>query len=335
MWQDSGIYFDMPLSNIQMGLGEKIMDKLDSIEDTKGNAGDHGQLIITNLRIIWFSVAFPRINLGIGYNAIIDITTKTINSAQGHPCAVLYLLTIYQNSRYEFIFTNHKNKSARHCTSVIGIYRAYNSTKLYREVKLRGGFIQNKRLNILPKEVVNSTTHGVWNLSTEQGNVGTFIVTNIRTVWFADMNNQFNVSIPYLAINNISIKPSKFGPTLVIISKESQNGYILGFRVDPVEKLDILLKEISALKAAYDKQPILGVEYTSNSESQTSETVKPEYSWDVQENYEILPTAFNLYSTDNENVKKKPTYDPCLGLAIEELREGFSTSKSWSSLFNI
>lgn len=43
--------------------GEKVIDKLDNIEDTKGNNGDRGRLIITNIRILWHSISSPRINL--------------------------------------------------------------------------------------------------------------------------------------------------------------------------------------------------------------------------------------------------------------------------------
>ena len=46
-----------------MRLGEIIIDKIDLIEDNKGNAGDRGRLLITNLRIIWHSTSYPRINL--------------------------------------------------------------------------------------------------------------------------------------------------------------------------------------------------------------------------------------------------------------------------------
>ena len=31
-----------------------------------------------------------------------------------------------------------------------------------------------------------------------QGNLGTFYITNVRLVWHANMNDSFNVSIPYL-----------------------------------------------------------------------------------------------------------------------------------------
>jgi len=48
---------------MQLRPGELTIDKLDMIEDTKGNAGDLGRLIVTNLRIIWHSLSLPRINL--------------------------------------------------------------------------------------------------------------------------------------------------------------------------------------------------------------------------------------------------------------------------------
>lgn len=88
--------------------------------------------------------------------------------------------------------------------------RAYISSKLYRELKLRCAVIHNKQLKILPLEQVFSTTHGVWNLSSDQGSLGTFIVTNVRLVWFADMNEAFNISLPYLQINNVQIKQSLY-----------------------------------------------------------------------------------------------------------------------------
>lgn len=44
-------------------MGEKIIDRLDNVEDTKGNGGDRGKMIITNIRILWYSSATPRVNL--------------------------------------------------------------------------------------------------------------------------------------------------------------------------------------------------------------------------------------------------------------------------------
>lgn len=83
-------------------------------------------------------------------------------------------------------------------------FRAYNSSKLYRELRLRGAVVHNKQLKMLSLEQVFSTIHGVWNLSSNQGSLGIFIITNVRVVWFADMNEAFNVSLPYLHIDGVS-----------------------------------------------------------------------------------------------------------------------------------
>ena len=40
-------------------------------------------------------------------------------------------------------------------------------------------------------------------LFSDQGNLGTMIVTNVRVVWFANMNELFNISIPYIQIGTV------------------------------------------------------------------------------------------------------------------------------------
>jgi Bardet-Biedl syndrome 5 protein len=55
IWQDREIRFDVPPSALQCRQGEKIVDSIPEVEDTKGNSGEQGSLIITNLRMIWFS----------------------------------------------------------------------------------------------------------------------------------------------------------------------------------------------------------------------------------------------------------------------------------------
>lgn len=113
---------------------------------------------------------------------------------------------------------------------------------MYRDLKLRAALIQNKQLRLLPREQVYDKINGVWNLSSDQvqlqlilengfrlnlcsyvyciliascpwnhilslvwfqGNLGTFFITNVRIVWHANMNESFNVSIPYLQIVSV------------------------------------------------------------------------------------------------------------------------------------
>lgn len=74
--------------------------------------------------------------------------------------------------------------------------------------------------------------NGVWNLSSEQGNLGTFFVTNVRLVWHANLVETFNVSIPYMQIASVRVRESKFGQALVVETHASSGGYMLG--ADPL-----------------------------------------------------------------------------------------------------
>lgn len=83
IWQHREIRFDLDprydfwlffgflsfsyFSHLRLIHGEHIIDRIDGVEDTKGNSGDKGIFRITNLRIIWHAVQMPRINLSIGF----------------------------------------------------------------------------------------------------------------------------------------------------------------------------------------------------------------------------------------------------------------------------
>ena len=85
----------------------------------------------------------------------------------------------------------------------LSCFRAYSSSKMYRELKLRGALLRDKQLKVLPQEAIVNTVNGVWNLSSDQGNLGTAIISNVRFVWYANMNDHFNISIPYLQIASV------------------------------------------------------------------------------------------------------------------------------------
>jgi Bardet-Biedl syndrome 5 protein len=63
IWQDREIVFDAKPQLLECRRGEVAIDSINSVEDTKGNNGERGSLIITNLRIMWISHANNKINL--------------------------------------------------------------------------------------------------------------------------------------------------------------------------------------------------------------------------------------------------------------------------------
>lgn len=54
IWQHREIRFDVAFSQLSLRKGENLIDSIPNVEDTKGNNGDRGNLLITNLRLIWF-----------------------------------------------------------------------------------------------------------------------------------------------------------------------------------------------------------------------------------------------------------------------------------------
>lgn len=70
------------------------------------------------------------------------------------------------------------------------------------------------------------------------------------------------MSIPYMQIKAIKVRDSKFGHALVVETTARSGGYILGFRIDPYEKLGEVFKEIKTLHEVYGSTPIFGVKYT-------------------------------------------------------------------------
>uniref|UniRef100_A0A671YUE2 Bardet-Biedl syndrome 5 protein homolog n=1 Tax=Sparus aurata TaxID=8175 RepID=A0A671YUE2_SPAAU len=326
LWEDRDVRFDITAQQMKTRPGEALIDCLDSIEDTKGNNGDRGRLLVTNLRIIWHSIALPRVNL-------CEYICLTNNTSSEYFCQTeaLYILTKSNNTRFEFIFTNVVPGSPRLFTSVIAVHRAYETSKMYRDLKLRAALIQNKQLRLLPREQVYDKINGVWNLSSDQGNLGTFFITNVRIVWHANMNESFNVSIPYLQIWSIRIRDSKFGLALVIESSRQSGGYVLGFKIDPVDKLQDALKEINSLHKVYSANPIFGVEYEMEEKPQPLEELTVEQpADDVEIEPDEQTDAFTAYFADgNKQQDREPVFSDELGLAVEKLKEGFTLQGLW------
>ncbi|KAB1279420.1 Bardet-Biedl syndrome 5 protein-like protein [Camelus dromedarius] len=274
LWEDRDVRFDVSSQQMKTRPGEVLIDCLDSIEDTKGNNGDRGRLLVTNLRIIWHSLALPRVNLSIGYNCILNITTRTANSGD-----------MERKQNYQDFITNTDT--------------AYETSKMYRDFKLRSALIQNKQLRLLPQEHVYDKINGVWNLSSDQ--------------------------------RSIKIRDSKFGLALVIESSQQSGGYVLGFKIDPVEKLQESVKEINSLHKVYSASPIFGVDYEMEEKPQPLEALTVEQ---IQDDVEIdsddHTDAFVAYFADgNKQQDREPVFSEELGLAIEKLKDGFTLQGLW------
>jgi Bardet-Biedl syndrome 5 protein len=277
LWQDRNIKFDSPDKWLQSRPGEFIIEKFDHIEDTKGNNGKQGQLIVTNLRMVWINTQKPSINLSIGLNCIMQIKCRIATSKLKGRTESVYILTKCNKIQFEFIFTNLVSKlketkpftfatmkvadSPKLFSILIAIHRSYETSKLYREIKLRGAIVESKSLKLLPLEQLYEKINGTMNLCSNQATLGTMYITNVRVAWHANTLEAFNISLPYIHIMSIKIRDSKFGMALVLETYKSTGSYVLGFRIDPPERLKAIVKEINNLNRVFTSNPIFGVEY--------------------------------------------------------------------------
>ncbi|XP_015792947.1 Bardet-Biedl syndrome 5 protein homolog [Tetranychus urticae] len=390
LWQDRDLRFDATAKELSLRKGEKNLYRYDRIEDTKGNAGDEGRLTITNLRIIWQSKSKPRINLTIGLNCVISITSRNLHNKLRGRYTALHIMAKINGTRYEFVFTPLEDKESvgvdpgpsaslifskpdsavsessndtttgmnpRFCNigseitmTVSRVCKAYLCTKLFRDLKLRSAIFtaQGKQLKILSSEQIYNKFQGVWNLSSDQGNLGTMHVTNLRIVWHANVNELFNLSLPYIQVSSIRVRESKFGPALVIESSDSSGGYVLGFRIDPLQRLISVYNELCNLYNVHVTNPNYGVETflamemglssfdggrgsSSSSDSKLEDDlINTDY---IDEGNELNPDVIASYLEDDSQVIAKdaePIFCPQLGLAIEKIKDGYTLESLWN-----
>lgn len=110
------------ISDISLTVTVTMTDSINSVEDTKGNNGERGSLIVTNLRILWISHTNSRVNLSVGLNTVISANIKQAKSKlRGHTQALCVLAKF--STRFEFIFTSLVKNSPRLFTTVQSVLR--------------------------------------------------------------------------------------------------------------------------------------------------------------------------------------------------------------------
>jgi Bardet-Biedl syndrome 5 protein len=82
------------------------------------------------------------------------------------------------------------------------------------------------------------------------------VITNVRIVWFAQLTESFNVSLPWTQIKVIRIRESKYGVAIVLETSDFAGSYVLGFRIENVEQV---FEEVSSLFSTFKQKPIYGV----------------------------------------------------------------------------
>ena len=147
---------------------------------------------------MWQNHSKSKLNMSLGWYCVTGITIKTATSRlRGGTTQALCVSAKLTENRLEFIFTSLVKSNPRLFITSQSVLRSYETTKLYRDVKLRSAIVDNKQLITLPTERIYSRTEGIWNLSGETGTLGVLYITSIRIAWHALMVDALNVSVPF------------------------------------------------------------------------------------------------------------------------------------------
>jgi Bardet-Biedl syndrome 5 protein len=157
IWQDRDVCFDSKPADLELRKGEVAIETQHNVEDTKGNVGDRGMLVSTNLRFMWISAAKKRTNLSIGLHCVINMRMSAKTTALKGTMHSVTIMTKFNRSNFEFIFSINATAAAEPNVfeHMQALFRSYESTRLYRDLKLRGAVIKNKELDLLRHEQVS------------------------------------------------------------------------------------------------------------------------------------------------------------------------------------
>lgn len=115
-------------------------------------------------------------------------------------------------------------------------------------------------------------------------------------------------------------------------------GYILGFRIDPQDRIDEVFQEVQSLYQIYSVGPNFGVDFTLESEAadieqllQPKVTEDTELLDDTEDTHAIAAyySETNNTANDEDNRFENILVDPRLGLAVESLADGLTIDQLW------
>nr|CCC89401.1 conserved hypothetical protein [Trypanosoma congolense IL3000] len=344
---DRNVRFDVPHSELleQTGRGERILMKLSPVEDTKGNTGKRGVLYVSNLRFMWHSAHRTRNNLSVGYYGVCAMDVQMMNTRLCGNVEALRVTAKFGSSRFEFLFT-HPSENKKLLGNVRSVWRAYDSTRIYRELRLRSCAVREGELALLPGEQLVTGVKDVCHVCQGDYHAGTFFTTNLRLLWCSKASLEFNMSVPFLQIAAIHIQNTIYGRSLVLDTSISSGSHVLTFRIDPEERLQQLFKECATLLRAFKTHPNLGVAIAlqdspskganeSGSSTPVAECVVAPVPQVIDgENVvqEVASDAFAAYyvGVGQKGTDRDPEYNASIGLAVEKLRSGVTLQELWT-----
>ena len=316
--------------------GEYIINIFGVVENLKDLISKRGQILVTNLRIIWFNTNNNLNNIVIGYNLINNFEKYNFS----HSREKIIINCTFKKNNYEFIFLIKIGK-----VSFIKIlkkcHRNYLNSFFLREYKLRSSINDDINLNLLLDEKLIYKLEGLISFSGNTGKTGIGYITNYRFIWISTVINSFNISVPLWAIPNTTLqKHKKYLNCFYIRILISSRNLLFGFTYNPIEILknfiDILEKSrISCLNNPILTFPInfnlkndLNIQFNSNEKIEKTEKT---------ENFDLKDDLMNYISFNDSNNQliDQINFNPFLGLSFENSKTFNNDINKKISMFSL
>lgn len=262
--QDRVIVFDIPEDDLNLCSGEKIIDKISNIEDLKGNNGDIGQIIITNIRLIYSSNQNKKSNISIGLSTIQDISSNFISSTISGQTNATQLICKSGNRRYELEFCSRNEKKLDLKKTISNILKIYIETRAFRDVKEKSNIGKNKEVKLLYDEIEEKKYNNVMYYVKEDNKFysGYILLSNIRFIWVCLNIDNFNISIPWIQMIQVIEKriTEKQFPCMIVNVSSTFSNKEYAFGINGKENYISMINETKRLMTMYTEEPLLSID---------------------------------------------------------------------------
>eukprot|EP00915_Cephaloidophora_sp_WS-2016_P008781 GHVH01012302.1.p1 GENE.GHVH01012302.1~~GHVH01012302.1.p1 ORF type:complete len:508 (+),score=63.85 GHVH01012302.1:90-1526(+) len=202
--------------------GEVVHKSWSEVEDCV--SGFMGEIILTNLRLIW---KVPQSdansndyhpNMSIGLKQVLSVQLNVNDSKYYGRCRTLSILTKWVDTEYEFSFAMPSDQVNESFHATDAWHKRFKSTRVFRETLVREMKMTKSSIGVVlyHPEKIHKEIAQVENIAAQKKYNGRLIITTHRFIWVSSRSAIVNVSIPFMEMQTITTRSSAFGLGLVV-----------------------------------------------------------------------------------------------------------------------
>lgn len=247
--------------------GEYAIVRFDDVEDVRADPTildslRFGTVTLTNLRLAWNSRGDPNgHSISVGLSTVTKISVGNLHGNRqkeaigleenashdkglfitGNRSVVLHATFNQIGYKFELKSSSREftQQNANFFNILQSVYRAHDTTRMYRRVRVRSSIVRDGQPVLLSREVIldNIRNIGLTSAIGVSNVLGTFVRTSHRIIWFSPTNESYNVSIPYIDVLGLSLKDIKGSEDKLLVFSVPANDNMKEF-LSPYQELD-------------------------------------------------------------------------------------------------